>query len=234
MRDGNGDGNGNGGFGWTGFALPPEEAPPAQVKIEKAPPPSAEGMAVALMDTGQVGAVVSGPMIVEGPPVITFVLNTPVEVIDAIAHLLEGDAPALPIRTAVVAVTVPHAPNIFMVVVGIEFRDVGLFIMPFDVGRAISMDLEDELLQAFEAEPVFAMAGNDGHFVAIAFPGDIQVEILDAVEQQLERYKAGPGWDAEEFDAAVDGFDSLLTMLDVTTVPELAEVAARIRGESAS
>jgi hypothetical protein len=235
MRDtnGNGDGNGN-GFGWAGFMPPPETEPPERVTIEKPPAPQAEAMAVALMDLGKVGACVSGPMTVEGPPTLTFILNTPVEAIEVIARLLEANAPQIPIRSTVVAVTVPHAPHIFMVIVGIEFRDLALFIMPFDVSRSITMNLENELLQAFENEPVFAMAGNDGHFVAIAFPGEVQADILDAVEQQLDKYKAGPGWEAEEYDAAVEGFDSLLTMLDITDVPDLAELANRIRGESAS
>ena len=235
MRDTNGNGDGNGdGFGWAGFALPPETEPPSRVKIEKRPAPSAEAMAVALMDVGKVGACVSGPMDVEGPPALTFILNTPVEAIEVIARLLEQNAPQLPIRSTVAAVTVPHSPHIFMVVVGIEFRDLALFIIPFDVSRSITMDLEEELLQAFENEPVFAMAGNDGHFVAIAFPGDVQSDILDAVEQQLDKYKAGPGWSAEEYDAAVAGFDNLLSMLDIADAPGLAELADRIRGEGAS
>jgi hypothetical protein len=222
------DTNGNGGNGWTGFMMPPPvgEAP-ERVTIEDQPVPPADVLAGMLAESGQVGASVSGPMIVEGIPCISFIVNLPDDVLLQVVQALQSESDELPIRSAMVSLPVPNLPHVHLVVVAVEFEDHGLYIMPFDVGRSAQTRHLDALRDALDEQPVFSMVSNGGTYVAIAFPEEMEDAVLTAVEVQLGKYEQHP-WTAEEFDDAVAGFDQLLSMLDITNVIELAELLDRM------
>jgi hypothetical protein len=229
----NTNGNGNGGNGWTGFVMPAMDEPAGPVEIEDQPVPPADVMAAMLAEGGQPGATVSGAMVVDGPPCITFIVNIPDDVLTGIVQALQMDADELPIRSTMVALPVPNLPHVFLVVVAVEFRGHGLYIMPFDISRSAQTRHLPAVRAALEEQPLFAMVSGEGVYVAIAFPEDMEDEVLKAVEAQLDRFDQQP-WTTEEFNDAVIGFDQLLSMLDITDVVELAELVDRMHAEMPS